>query len=370
MKRNIVFIVVLSVIVIAVFVIVGMNTAVSVDTHIQPAPTVQKAPAPVGKKEAQTDIIEKKDNADEPEQPEPEADSNDTFSDAVDLSGLNPYVEFTGSYGIEDEETQKLIGRIVNEKGIDPQTILSVCSADFEGDGKREAFIFAGEKADDVDLPHFTGDFWFAGDEITKMYDSNTGMWTDYGRFADCGKRKFFLVSDRYVTGAPTLIYSVRAGVFCGEEILGDGYIEQLVDGTFVIYHDTYDTTYDKQMGFYIGHSWKPYYFFYDEAEDRMCEYESESVEADRINEVCGVDVLSEIAGVGGEFISAYKRANGLVTINYQIEYEDSTEYANATWDLNAGQYVSAWDTGYASFDESNYGGTYERYLMDLRCRE
>lgn len=279
----------------------------------------------------------------------------------------NKDVDFIGDHGRDDEATRKLVKSFLEKSGVEPSKVLSVCASDFAGDGEVEAFIFTGEFVEDEYMSSYLGAYWYVKEDNSwEQKVAPEISWNDYGRFFDCGKRKFYAVTQQYTTGAPTTILTVYDGYASQVNMSGYGNVQQLEDGSFVVYHDTYDTFWDNASQFFIGHSWKPYYFYYDEAKDDMVEYESEDVSKKAINDLCGTDVLSEIKKAGAEFDSAYKRANGLVTINYSIKQADGIEYKNATWDLNKKSYVPAWGDG-NSFSDSDFGGTYTRYLVEAQ---
>lgn len=300
-------------------------------------------------------------------EPEPESEPLEEFPEYEDPLADNMDVVFLGDKGRDDLATKKLLHSLVYDKGVDPMSVKSVCASDFAGDGRTEAYVFAGELVTDDFMEYYSGDFWYVDeDEIDGFEPSFSEMWGDYGRFFDFGKRKYFSITERYTTGAPSDMWTVVDGKPFKDPISGYGNID-VFGGEGVVYHDTYDATFDIALGDYIGHTWKPYYFYYDENKDCLCEYESEYVPEESINSVCNYDILGDIKKAGGIFNTAYKRANGTVSINYAIKRESETEYHNATWNLDKNEYERAYDGSGATLEGSDFGGTYERYLTDLR---
>lgn len=313
-----------------------------------------------------TEVEEKTVEENEPESEQ--APAVETYSEIDDPLAGNPDVVYLGDKDGNDMATRNLVQKILSGNNIDSMSVLSVCSSDFAGDGKTEVFMFVGEYVPEEYMEYYEGSFWYADyDEVTELEASLSQMWLNSGKFCDFGKRRYFLISERYTTGAPTDMLTVVDGKPYKDPLSGYGNIEILPDLTGVIYHDTYDSIWDNTLGDYIGHTWKPYYFYYDATKDCLCEYESEPVSAEEINDLCGHDVLLDIQGAGGFFNSAYKRANGYVTVNYSIDSEIETQYCNATWDLDKNEYVRAYDGSEATLAGSDFGGTYERYLTELQ---
>ena len=298
----------------------------------------------------------------EPAEVKPEAE--EAFDDPLKDY---PEVDYFGEFGRDNASTGKLVSKLIDESGIDPGDILSVCSSDFAGDGGVEVFIFVGKYIEDEYESHYDGTFYYVDDKSVQKFEPTVSeWWNDYGRYFDFGKRKYYGLTEQFTTGVMTSIYSIYDGRPVVDELSGYGSIAMTGDNTGVVYHDTYDGIWDKNLEDYTGHTWKPYYFYYDENKDALCEYESEYVSEESLNSVCGTDILSEIEKAGGTYDTAYKRGNGLVTVTYYVQDDFEIIYSNATWDLNSKSYVPAWSDGSKTFSDSDYGGIYAQYLTDI----
>lgn len=318
------------------------------------------------KAEAEQAAAEKNETETEPE-PEPETESEPEIEIEDPLAG-NPDVVYLGDKDGNDAATRNIVQKLLADKNIDPMSVLSVCSSDFAGDGQTEAFIFTGEFVQGDFLDHYDGTFWYVDeDEIDEFEPSISEMWFDSGRFSDFGNRKYYLITELYTTGAPSDIWTVVDGKPFKDKLSGYGNVEMLQNGTGIVYHDIYDGIWDNELGGYIGHTFKPYYFYYDEGKDQLCEFESEPVTEEQLNDLCGHDILGDIKNAGGTFSGAYKRANGLVTINYAIDIDNETDCCNATWNLNTNAYKEIYEGSGATLAGSDFGGTYERYLTELQ---
>lgn len=289
------------------------------------------------------------------------------FSEYEDPLEDNKEVIYLGDKDGDDVSTRRILHNLIYDKGIDPMSVMTVCASDFAGDGRTEAFVFAGKYINDEYMPYYEGEFWYVDDdEIYDFPESKSGNWADYGRFFDFGKRKYFSISELYTTGSPSDMWTVVDGKPYQDALSGFGEITVFGKDYGVIYHDAYDAVYDTEMGFLMGHTWKPYYFHYDDVKDCLAEFEAQTVSIDKLNKLCDYDILGDIKKEGGEFTSAYKRLNGLVTINYSIFEGSQIEYCNATWNLDKHKYEPAYDGLGSTLTGSNYGGTYERYITDI----
>ena len=82
------------------------------------------------------------------------------------------------------------------------------------------------------------------------------------------------------------------------KKIFHGDWTESYTRDSFTSIHSTYDFAYDKGVGFYIGHTWKPYYFYYKAG--KVYEYKAKKYRK------------------YGKVKSIFYRENGLVHVNYK----------------------------------------------------
>jgi len=276
-------------------------------------------------------------------------------------------VIFMGDYGRDDNITRKYVQKLIDEKNIDPSKIFSVCCSDFDRDENAEAFVFEGEIPDE-EMGYYEGTCWYVSEnDVAALKESVSEMWFDTGRFLDCDNKQFYLLSEYYTTAAPTLVYTVRDGKAVEEDISEKGYLEADDKGILTLTDDNYDVTYDQENGYFIGHSWKPYYLTYNSDNDRIEDVKATEISIYDLDEVCGTNITEELNLLEAYFINAYKRENGIVNINYLVPMDNGIQFYNASWDLNTHKYVPAWDLSDKSFSGSDWGGHYKAAILDSK---
>lgn len=276
-----------------------------------------------------------------------EAVSEEISDDIADPLIDNSDVEYIGTYERNDNITKKLLTSLIEKENLNPMNILTVSCSDYNNDGDDEAFVFviSDDSREDTENGFLTGDCYFVNKtETKKLVDSGTEMWSDTGRFVNYGDRKFFVVSEQYGTGANSILYSVYDGKPKMDDLSYQGYFYINESGDSIITASEYDTTYDKEMGIFIGHSWKSYYCHYDPEEDVMMEYGGTEVDVDKLDEICGTNISEEINNLDGYIISAYYRPNGIININYFTNDDTEASFQNATFDLNQKGFIKIWD--------------------------
>ena len=121
--------------------------------------------------------------------------------------------------------------------------------------------------------------------------------------------------------------------------------------------------------GLWMGHTWKEYYFYYDKESGFFREYGGVNIEEEELTQICGFDLASEIRNTGFEVDAIYKRANGIVNVNYSKKTRDefgktTIQYKNANYDSKKGQFLSAWGSGENTWQNSDFGGIYQPALL------
>lgn len=291
-------------------------------------------------------------------------------SDAEDTIAVEDEQSSEESASINKDESF-YIDRLVSEAGVSEEEILSVNVYPYEGKDLYSAFIFVGSKDEEWDT--YFGTLWFVTDEkVEKIHNSENGYYStgDVLSFSNTDKA-FFYINEYYVTQAVSYVYGVENGDIYEAPIsaYGEVYRKDTSSDDFIITVSAYDNYISSDDDFPIGHTWKPYYFFYDDEKDSFAEYVGMPIDSDRLEEVCDEDILGEIANMDASILDIYERPNGIITVNYRhTDYYDGGSYeityGNVNYDINKKSYVDVWSVGTYSLENSDYGGTYQAALM------
>ncbi|WP_026668986.1 hypothetical protein [Butyrivibrio sp. AE3006] len=294
--------------------------------------------------------------------------TSETSDAASDVSSGDKLASST----ITDDDLYAILDNVASTTGAASGDIRYNCIDDFDGDGTFEGFVFAGSEPDDMNWCE--GTVYFASsdkcDEVFKgtlYYNDNESVF----RYMDCGSRRFALFNEAYVTALVSHIYYVDGNKPVESAIsgIGDFYVGEdptEINMTLSAYDNFCDFTEgDESSYMWTGHTWKPYYFHYDESSKDYKEYGAVSISEDELAEIVGTDLASEIKAEGYQVDNIYKRENGLVNVNYSkvVNNDDGTlsvTYKNATYDEKAGKYADPWGDGGGTWQESDYGGIYE----------
>lgn len=269
----------------------------------------------------------------------------------------------------KDEEYY--IDKLINEKGISKEDIITCRVGEFEGKDLFSAFIFEGSLADD-EIGVYDGQLWFVNeDTIELVHDENSYYSIDNVLSFEGTDKSFFYVEDYYVTASVARIYGVKDGKPYEPVISGVGGLIKGEGNDFSLVISSYDHTMESDMDYPLGHTWKPYYFYYDSDTDSFKEYVGTLINEETLKEIVDRDIIADIKAADGYVYEIYSRENGIITVNYQFmeNYEDGryTEtFENANYDCNRKCYIDVWETGDDSLENSSYGGTYSAVLLPM----
>jgi len=311
-----------------------------------------------------TDPVSEESSADASEEVK-ESDEilEEIIEDIEDPLKDNESVVYYGDLDRDNNDTKRLLKSIIDNEGVDPLNIGAVFCSDFDLNGSNEAFIFVyllGDTQDDETGWFLEGDYYFANEDGTeKLPDSQTGMWSDMGRIADMGARKYFIISEQYGTGANSIEFSIYDGKLMMDDMSYMGYLYTDDDDYLKIVSSVYDNTYDKENKMFLGHTWKDYYCYYDKENDCLTEYGGSEIEVSKLNETCNYDITGELSELEAYLLSAYYRPNGIININYFIDGDYDMEFRNASYDMNNLRFLAGWGLGETDFAKSDQGGIF-----------
>ena len=276
---------------------------------------------------------------------------------------------------ISDEEMDGLIEVLIADINCDPADVRCCALDDYDKDGSNEGFIYVGAGPDE-DFGWCEGTIYYVTREKSEMVFGGAFAEMDGNVFKilDAVDRKFILFDEAFVTALVTHAYYVEGGQLKESNISRFGDINSDTDLTNMkMTFSTYDgfCTYEKgeeSSAEWTGHTWKPYYFYYDSEKKDFMEYGGTEITATELKDIVGFDLASEIEAEGYQVDNILKRGNGIVNVNYSKEetLEDGTidvTYKNVTYDENEGVFVDVWGTGTNTWQDSDFGGIYMNAL-------
>lgn len=190
---------------------------------------------------------------------------------------------------------------------------------DFDGDGTDELFAVYGKDR--------FGTLWYANaNEAWNIYPANE-EWGEF-RTAEVGGDTLILTERLYATGNVTYCFRVENGSPIGIDTFNAGSLTQTDGAEFTGIKSTYDFCTDG-----TGHTWKPYWFYYENGEFR--EHLGHSILYENFKDNFGgvseefaylQPYFDEIEAENGVITNVIVRDNGIININYKI-VEDGKDF-------------------------------------------
>ncbi len=267
--------------------------------------------------------------------------------------------------------------RLCKETKADPSEIKYSLVEDLDRDGKYEGFFFIGGDVDE-EFGSCNGEVWFVNEAgIEKLHDEFTAAVnedSDVFGIVEGADKDFVSFNEQYVTSNVTYLFYAD-GDGCKESVvsaLGSADVDDET-GDLVITVSAYDGCCTYEAGaeepMWTGHTWKPYYCYYDRNTGDFMEYGAEDISEEELSDICGSDLVKAIEDRGYVIDRMIRRNNGIINVNYSevSSYDDgsrSISYMNATYDERRGDYRDVWGAGETGIFESDYGGIYELYIL------
>ncbi|MCI8430548.1 MAG: tetratricopeptide repeat protein [Lachnospiraceae bacterium] len=213
--------------------------------------------------------------------------------------------------GISEENLRNIFTEYT---GGDP--VLFYCD-DYDGNGTYEAFALSGSVDNEYE-DVYEGNLYFVDQQgIQELLE-----WDAYVQGTESimnfGTEKYFVIGKYFATGNLSYIWGVKDKTVFQPELSGKGMsVRQTGENTLTVICDTYDGEYDETGDMYLGHTWKPYYLYWD---GDFKEYGGISITEEQLM-ACrgGQDILDQIHALGGEITDIFWRQNGIININYNI---------------------------------------------------
>lgn len=258
---------------------------------------------------------------------------------------------------LKTEQADNLHIKLMTATGCTPEESFVFDCDDYDNNGHYEAFAI------------YEGQLWFADAESCEQVSHNTYKYYDIdGKITGAhGEKAIYLYTDRCATSILTDIWKVENGIPVMDQWSGVGQVmctEDMWYDQFVLICDAYDSYYDAEMEMMMGHTWKPYFFAYENGEVKP--YTGEEIDVVNLVEICGFDLVGEIEKEGYEIGEIYLWEDDIVTINYSIQQADgSIRYENIVWNCHGGDdqkgdyYYLPGSERPAHWKEAGYGGNY-----------
>lgn len=215
------------------------------------------------------------------------------------------------------------------------------------------------------------------------LFDCESALSDSYGIYRkidgvmDFESRKYlFFYTELIVTSNNTELWTVRdgkpveeGGLFRNMQVI---YRDKYPREDFEVWVDAYDydcekNGFDNGEDMWLGHTWKPYFYYYDQFEDRIKAYGGEKISKDAFVKLSGTNIIEEIEAKDYTVGEIIHWENDVVTINYhyaKIRGEDgeSTDYyyENVIWDNRVKDYWRKEERGVTSWENAGEGGSYE----------
>lgn len=220
---------------------------------------------------------------------------------------------------------------------------------DYDRDGRKEAFLLTGKslspKWKDWMPDDTVNDLWFAyveGDHvkvkrIRRHVESSAHLLKLKSVTLMCA-------GDFCVTSYPEDVYRVSGNsvnkIFHGDTLHGSE------DGDDVVsVHSTYDSHKYTDAGVTttVGHTWKPYYFYYQDG--KIYEYEGRKISVAALKKYQNGEAMLKKYKKKGEITGVIHRSNDLIHVNYIYKTKYSADYNYVTF-LVTGNSLKKIDVG------------------------
>lgn len=258
---------------------------------------------------------------------------------------------------LEAEQADNLHTKLMTATGCTPEENFVFDYDDYDNNGHYEAFAI------------YEGQLWFADAESCEQVSHNTYNYYDIdGKITGAhGEKAIYLYTDRCATSILTDIWKLENGTPVMDQWSGVGQVmctEDMRYDKFVLVCDAYDSYYDAEMEMMMGHTWKPYFYTYNNG--KIEPYDGEEIAQENIENICGFDLAGEIEKEGYEIGEIYLWENDIVTINYSIQQANgSVCYENIVWDCHGGDdqkgdyYSLPGSEKPTHWKDAGYGGSY-----------
>ncbi|WP_155829653.1 hypothetical protein [Butyrivibrio sp. AC2005] len=278
---------------------------------------------------------------------------------------------------VPENDGDSLIEKAVAEAGADISDTRYSVVYDFDNDNVMEAFVYIGNAPDE--FATCAGKVWYVDGDRCAMIKECDNFFVHGDKVIDMyptGDSVVVELEEAYTTSTVSYLFMLENGEWKESAISGMGYFfkpDYVSD--YCVSVSAYDYCVDYEEGkedeaLYTGHTWKNYYFFYDEKSGDFKEYVGKEISEDELKAACGFDLAAEIREAGYQVDVVFKRENGIINVNYSKTERGDVgsvykEYHNVTYNELNQRYADAWGTNGNSWQDSDFGGTYLKAITE-----
>ena len=272
-----------------------------------------------------------------------------TFGKLSILLGTGVLLWSFGEKAPVHASSQKALEHQVRERT--KQKILRTYLADYDGDGKKEAFIVT--KKDNAEQT-----LWFSGEKQVKKLAISSFI-LKRGKACKVSEKQKLFVIEGWNGGSSSWSYciSVSGGKCQPVKSSGEG-LTHLSGKDFMVFPSAFDAC--KMGSMKTGHTWKAYYIRWDGK--KFVNYTGTEISAKSLEKYGGAEnYLVQIKKAGYKTGKIFSRKNGIININLYKKDKYSVSYENVTLEKK-GQNVDLvvhTKNGKDIVEKSSYGGIY-----------
>ncbi|MBD5462757.1 MAG: hypothetical protein HDR24_06820 [Lachnospiraceae bacterium] len=253
---------------------------------------------------------------------------------------------------------------VLIKSGEDESAILLMDYDDYDRDGSYEAFVLCGECTEYLEQKYYGGTLWFAGaNQCTQLRKEHYRMID--GKMKLGPNRKYlFFYTDTVFTANISELWTVVNGEPIESEQSRIGQVVYRGGSDFEIWKDCYDHFYWMKEDMWTGHTYKPYFYYYNWDTDEVERYAGEIISRKQLEEICGFDLAEEIEAEGYVVSDIIKWNYKIVTVNYVIPKDEEDTYPqiifeNVIWDCVENDYWRKEQRGVTSWKDAGVGGSF-----------
>lgn len=215
--------------------------------------------------------------------------------------------------------------------------VKKLCYEDYDKDGRPEAFVLSGpKKAGKLKDANYT--LWFAyiqdGAVVSKKIRKDI---TVYSKMLKLKSATLFCAATYCTTSSPMDVYQVAGNDI--KVIFHGDMISETEGDSFVSIHSTYDLIYDAAVKQKMGHTWKPYYFYYKNG--KVYEYKGKKISLKTFKKYKNAEKMLKKYKKLGKIKSILYRSNGMVHVNYKTKYQNGDiSYCNVTFQTSGNKLI------------------------------
>lgn len=246
--------------------------------------------------------------------------------------------------------------------GAQESKILLLDYDDYDRDGKCEVFMLCGDSYEEYGAEKYRGQLYFAGADCCMRLRNQAYRMIDGKMILGLNRKYLFFYTDFCFTANISELWTVEDGKPVECEFSQMGQVVYRGGNEFEIWLDAYDHFYETEDDLWTGHTYKPYFCYYDYNSNRIEAYQGEEISGETFEEISGTNLLKEIEAEGYTVGTIIRWENEIVTINYEENGEDDfgvVIYENIIWDNRAGDFWRKEERGVTSWKDAGEGGSF-----------